>query len=687
MTDDVVSSPVLTLATFSHRSKEQNHQHTAASCACGAAPLLPAAGGEDLAAHFPCRLHHQQSTGRKDRRRGTEGNVTPSQAVVSQRRLPSGSVLVVAQGPAVPRKQRADEAARLPQTMGQTSSKDEIEGAGHRAALSALFKELCNIEANPNSAATQRVTVAVILAVHVLGGPGVDVDAYLAQTCLLEAETGRPPLLSVDDAMMLLSEYEALATASSGSSSSSSSSSSSQGTDNDGTTTTTKAAEHPSPPDFLDVVLRRVVRGRDVYAHWREARPTESLRVDTFSNVWEWMFRACKEEEEEDDDDDRPDSMETIEAFVMNRMQKRVDGGGTKGRAAALEPAADSAAADAEVAAAALSASAATVTTTTPPVGSTGTGSGKAGVQFSLMPPTRKRKKKQVGASSATDDAPEASANRAGSKSSRLIEAQGTDGCPPHHYSLGIGPDLPVQEEPGRPPSTLQDDVEGGREAPSPGTMLLLERWLCSERTVRILATKRVDELTEERSSLKLRNEALADENARLRRALELATVPQRGELARKATVNRALRRKIQVLEEKRQELEVAVRSGTTEKRAVAAKCQRWEVTVQTLRDELAAKAVELTKCQAEVQRLWGLMAVKNVDDPAADLRAHHQKQHIERIEQGIRRMGQREERREHHAAANQELQEQIRHLEGEVAWLSKELDMYQSLSLRSFTG
>jgi predicted nucleic acid-binding Zn-ribbon protein len=565
--------------------------------------------------------------------------------------------------------------------MGQTSSKDALDGAHNRAVLSALFKELCNIEFNANSTATQRVTVAVILAVHVLGGPGVNVDAYLAKTCVLEAETGRPPLLSVDDAMMLLSEYEALATASSGSSSS-------QGTDKDGTTTTTTtaaaaAAEHLTPPDFLDVVLRRVVRGRDVYAHWREAHPTESLPVDTFANVWEWMFRECKEEEaKDDDDDDHPDFMETIEAFVMNRMKKRVEGGGTKGRAAALEPAADSAAADAEVAAA-LSAPAATVTKT-PPVGHTGTGPSKAGAKFSLMPPTRKRKKQQAGASSATGDAPEAFATRAGSKSPRLIEAQGTDGCPPHHYSPGT--DLPDQEEPDRPSSTLQDDVEGVRQAPSPGTMLLLDRWLCSERTVRILATKRADQLRNECDSLSHRIAQLEEENARLRRALERAKVP-RGELARKATANRALRRKIQVLEEMRQQLEAAVRSGTTEKRAVVSKCQRWEGKVKSLRDELAAKAIELTKCQAEVQRLWGRVTVMNVDGPAADPRARHQEQQIESIEQGIRRMGQREERREHHAAANQELQEQIRHLEGEVAWLSKELDMYQSLSLRRFTA
>jgi hypothetical protein len=560
--------------------------------------------------------------------------------------------------------------------MGQTSSKEELEGAGHRAALSALFRELCNIEANTNSTATQRVTVAVLLAVHVWGGPGVDVDSYLAKTCVLEAETGRPPLLSVDDAMMFLSEYEALATASSWSSSS-------QGTDKDGTTTTTTAAEQPSPPDFLDVVLRRVVRGRDVYAHWREAHPTAPLRVDTFSNVWEWMFRECKEgegDEDDDDDDDRPNSMETIEAFVMNRMKKRVEGEETKRLATVLEPAADSAAADAEVAAA-LSAPAATVTTKTPVV-PTGTGPGKVKAKVSFPPPTRKRKEQAV--ASSAGDAADDGATRAGSKSPRLIEAQGTDGCPPPHYSPG--PDLKAQNESDRPSSTMQDDVEGDGEAPSPGTMLLLERWLCSERTVRILATKRVDELTEERRSLKLRNEVLADENARLRRALEGAKVP-RGELARMATANRALRRKIQVLEEKRQKLEAAVHSGTTEKRAVAATCQRWEGTVKTLRDELAAKAVELTKCQAEVQLLWGPVAVKNVDDPAADLRARHQVQHIERTEHEIRSMGQREERREHHAAANQELQEQIRHLEGEVAWLSRELDMYQSLSLRRFTG
>jgi chromosome segregation ATPase len=141
-----------------------------------------------------------------------------------------------------------------------------------------------------------------------------------------------------------------------------------------------------------------------------------------------------------------------------------------------------------------------------------------------------------------------------------------------------------------------------------------MERELSSERTVRILATKRVDELTEECESLTLRNAQLVDENALLLQKLERTNIPARGELVRKATANRALQRRIQVLEERRQKLEATVRSRTKEKRALTAKSQWREGKLQSLEGELAAKVVELAKCQGEVQRLRGELAVKTVD-------------------------------------------------------------------------
>jgi hypothetical protein len=168
---------------------------------------------------------------------------------------------------------------------------------------------------------------------------------------------------------------------------------------------------------------------------------------------------------------------------------------------------------------------------------------------------------------------------------------------------------LEVPEEPDRLSPAMQ--VERDAHCPSGSAM---ERELSSERTVRILATKRVDELTEECESLTLRNAQLVDENALLLQKLERTNIPARGELVRKATANRALQRRIQVLEERRQKLEATVRSRTKEKRALTAKSQWREGKLQSLEGELAAKVVELAKCQGEVQRLRGELAVKTVD-------------------------------------------------------------------------
>jgi hypothetical protein len=207
----------------------------------------------------------------------------------------------------MPRKQRADEAANIPLTTRHASSSDGLEGAEYHAALSALFKELCNIETNPNRTATQLVTVAVRLAVHVLGGCGVDVDAYLAKTCVLEAETGRPPAISLEDVMALWTAWEEEEERERAAS---------------GADAEVSAAVDATPDSSFRQFLRRFDLGRDVYGHWREeAHPNETLRADIFANVWEWMFRACMEEAK--GDDDRSDTMETIEAFAMSRARKK----------------------------------------------------------------------------------------------------------------------------------------------------------------------------------------------------------------------------------------------------------------------------------------------------------------------------------------------------------------------------
>jgi predicted nucleic acid-binding Zn-ribbon protein len=225
----------------------------------------------------------------------------------------------------MPRKQRADEAANIPLTTKHASSKDELDDAGYHAVLSALFKELFHTETNPNSTATQLVTVAVRHAVSVLGGCGVDVDAYLAKTCVLEAETGRPPAIALEDVMALWTAWEE-------------EEEERERAASDADADAEGSAAVDATPDAVDSsfrqFLRRFDRGRDVYGHWREeAHPNETLRADTFANLWAWMFRACKEE----GDDDRPDTMETIEAFAMNRARKKRRNGadGSMGECAA----------------------------------------------------------------------------------------------------------------------------------------------------------------------------------------------------------------------------------------------------------------------------------------------------------------------------------------------------------------
>jgi hypothetical protein len=388
-------------------------------------------------------------------------------------------------------------------TMECTMLKEGLEGAQNRAVLSALFRELLDVETRPYATAAERVTVAVLLAVHVLGGPGVDVDSYLTRTCPIEQDTGRPPLLSVDDTTLLKSAYDDLAGA------------------------TARAAKAPcrqggggggpvaggTPPDFFGVVLRRIVRGRDVYAHWREAHPTEKLRTDTFANVWEWMVRERKKV-------GASNTFEAIEELVARCMKKRVDKEGAKGLAAVLEPAEGSATAQDKVAAAAY-ASAASVTAVAPATdGTDGTGA--------LELQTRKRKNPHE---ASNQDVPqEAAASTTGSKSPRLIEKQAATGsastAPPFlgPWCAAPGPDLQREAIPDRILPTMQDDGES--EAPiRPG---ILERRLSGERMVRILATKRVDDLTEKCNSLELRNAQLEEESARLRSELERATARAR---------------------------------------------------------------------------------------------------------------------------------------------------------------
>jgi predicted nucleic acid-binding Zn-ribbon protein len=260
-----------------------------------------------------------------------------------------------------------------------------------------------------------------------------------------------------------------------------------------------------------------------VYGHWREeAHRNETLRADTFANVWEWMFRLRMEEAK--DDDDRPDTMETIEAFAMNLTRKKRRNGTDGSLGECPAPSSGAAARGA-------SASSPSTTPASPRIGrDSGTDDAKRKQQqlheFFLL-------KADDGGGASSCASPLATT---GTKSPRLIDHEGNRrASPSSSFGIVIDESSPGGAEPIQVPESAPaaHHPENGDRLSSPASRLeredrlraVHERRLAGERTVRILATKRAEQLRNECESLTHRITQLEEENAGLRESLKRANV------------------------------------------------------------------------------------------------------------------------------------------------------------------